>query len=201
MPRVVHVSITNPSADSPFSYFRGKALVEQALRESGLSYAILRPAVLFGDEGILVNNIAWALRYLPVFALFGDGSYRLQPIFVEDMARLAIEQAQASDNVVLDAIGPETFTYRGLAEAIASAIGVTRLVVSMPPSLALAVVNTLGWLKGDRIVTPEEMDALMADLLRVDSPPSAPTRLTDWLKANSETLGRTYMSEQKRRRP
>ena len=199
--RVVHVSITNPSADSPYGYFRGKAWVEQALRESGMSYAILRPAVLFGDEGILVNNIAWALRHVPVFALFGDGSYRLQPIFVEDMAALAVEQAQASENVVLDAIGPETFTYRRLVEAIAAAIGVTRLIVSLPPRLALAVVNSLGWLKGDRIVTPEEMDALMAGLLCVDSPPAGPTRLTDWLKANSETLGRSYMSEQKRRRP
>ncbi|MBM4019643.1 MAG: NAD-dependent epimerase/dehydratase family protein, partial [Planctomycetes bacterium] len=77
--RVVHVSITNPSEDSPFEYFSGKAKAERALRESGLSYAVLRPAVLFGGEGILLNNIAWALRKMPVFALFGDGQYRLRP--------------------------------------------------------------------------------------------------------------------------
>ena len=115
VPRVVHVSITNPSEDSPFGYFRGKALVERALVESGLSYAILRPAVLFGDEGILINNIAWALRHLPVFGLFGRGTYRLRPISVEDMAALAIEQAGKTANVVIDAVGPETFTYRELA--------------------------------------------------------------------------------------
>ncbi len=61
--RVVHVSITNPSEDSPLEYFRGKALLERDLRESGLSHAILRPAVLFGGEDILINNIAWVLRH------------------------------------------------------------------------------------------------------------------------------------------
>ncbi len=76
--RIVHVSITNPSEDSPLEYFRGKATLEKALVDSGISYAILRPAVLFGKEDILINNIAWTLRRFPVFALFGDGRYRLQ---------------------------------------------------------------------------------------------------------------------------
>ena len=111
--RVVHVSITNPSEDSPLEYFSGKARLERALRESGLSYAILRPTVLFGKEDILINNIAWALRHLPVFGVFGDGSYRLQPIYVDDLAELAWRSGAGQENVVVNAIGPETFTYRG----------------------------------------------------------------------------------------
>ena len=54
--RIVHISITNPSEDSPFEYFSGKAKIEKALIEFGISYA-LRPAVLFGKEDILINNI------------------------------------------------------------------------------------------------------------------------------------------------
>jgi NADH dehydrogenase len=108
--RIVHVSITNPSLDSALPYFRGKAELESALQESGISYAILRPTVLFGKEDILINNIAWLLRRFPVFALFGDGQYSLQPIYVDDLARLAVTQGAGDQNVTLDAVGPETFT-------------------------------------------------------------------------------------------
>ncbi len=112
--RIVHVSITNPAEDSPLEYFSGKARLERALIESGLSYAILRPTVLFGKEDILINNIAWALRHLPVFGVFGDGRYRLQPIYVDDLAELAVRWGDATENVIVNAIGPETFTYREL---------------------------------------------------------------------------------------
>src|ERR1035437_2591459 len=65
--RIVHVSITNPDIHSDLPYFSGKAELESALISLGVSYCILRPTVLFGKEDILINNIAWALRYLPVF--------------------------------------------------------------------------------------------------------------------------------------
>ena len=136
--RIVHVSITNPSLDSPLEYFNGKAQLEQALIESGISYAILRPTVLFGKEDILINNIAWMLRKFPVFGLFGDGEYRLQPIYVDDLASLAVEQGQQHENVVIDAIGPETFTYRELVSEIGRIIGKKRPLLSVPPSLGYA---------------------------------------------------------------
>ena len=136
--RIVHVSITNPSENSPLEYFSGKARLERALQESGLSYAILRPTVLFGREDILINNIAWALRRFPCFALFGDGSYRLQPVCVEDLAELAVTAGQGTDNVVLNAIGPETFTYRELVTAVGTAIGRPRPLVNVPPAAGWA---------------------------------------------------------------
>jgi NADH dehydrogenase len=199
VPRIVHVSITNPSEDSPFEYFRGKAQLERALRESGLSYAILRPAVLFGHEDILINNIAWVLRRFPVFGVFGDGSYRLQPIHVDDFARLAIEQGRGSDNATIDAIGPESFTYRDLVRAIGRIIGKPRPVVSVPPWFGHAVGWAVGKLVGDVTITRDEIGGLMAGLLHVDAPPAGQTRLTDWAKQHADTLGRRYASELKRR--
>jgi uncharacterized protein YbjT (DUF2867 family) len=198
--RVVHISITNPSESSPFEYFGGKARMERALRESGLSYAILRPTVLFGQEDILINNIAWALRRLPIFGLFGDGSYRLQPIYVDDLAALAVEQGKRGEDVILDAIGPETFTYRELVEMVAQAIGVRRPILSLPPALAYAAGWTLGRLMGDVMITWPEVRGLMADLLHTDSPPAGATRLTDWAREHGETLGIRYASELARRK-
>ncbi len=197
---IVHVSITNPSEDSPLEYFSGKARLERALIESGLSYAILRPTVIFGREDILINNIAWALRHLPVFGVFGDGKYRLQPIYVDDLAALAVEQGKRRENVIIDAIGPETFTYRDLAHVIREIIGVRRPIISVPPALGYAVGWVIGKLVGDVLITWPEVKGLMADLLCTDSPPAGTTRLTEWVRENRDRLGVHYASELARRK-
>ena len=198
--RVVHVSITNPSEDSPLEYFAGKARLERALRESGPSHAILRPTVLFGREDILINNIAWALRRFPVFGVFGDGRYRLQPIYVEDLAQLAITAARSRENMVINAIGPETFTYRELVQAVGQAIGVRRMILGVPPGLGYVASRVIGWFVRDTFITREEIRGLMAGLLCVDTPATGTTRLSDWMRANAATLGRHYASELRRRK-
>ncbi|MBW7865595.1 MAG: NAD(P)H-binding protein [Candidatus Hydrogenedens sp.] len=197
--RVVHVSITNPSEDSPLEYFSGKAALERALRESGLSYAILRPTVIFGEEDILVNNIAWTLRRFPFFGVFGDGGYRLQPIHVGDFADLAVAQAGGTENTVIDAIGPETFTYRELVEDIGRIIGCPRPVVSVPHWLGYAVGWLIGKWTGDVTITRDEIEGLTAGLLYTESPPAGTTRLTEWAARHADTLGRRYASEVARR--
>lgn len=198
--RVVHVSITNPDEGSALEYFAGKGRLERALRECGLSYAILRPTVLFGREDILINNIAWSLRRFPVFAVFGDGSYRLQPIHVDDLAALAVREGLREENMMLDAIGPETFTYRELVQAVGVAIGCRRPVMGVAPGLGYAASRVIGWFMRDIFITREEIDGLMAGLLHVNSPPTGTTKLSSWMSANAAVLGRSYASELSRRR-
>ncbi|MBI5092461.1 MAG: NAD(P)H-binding protein [Candidatus Hydrogenedentes bacterium] len=198
--RVVHVSITNPSEDSPLEYFKGKAALERALKESGLAYAILRPTVIFGEEDILINNIAWTLRRFPVFGVFGDGQYRLQPMYVDDMAKLAVEQGQRQENAVIDAIGPETFTYRDLVRQIGGIIGKPRPIISIPPAIGYVIGAVLGAFVGDVMITREEIEGLMADLLYTQSPPAGETKLTDWTHEHAAELGQKYASELARRR-
>jgi NADH dehydrogenase len=198
--RVVHVSIANPAEDSPLEYFAGKATLERALRESGLSYAILRPTVLFGREDILINNIAWALRKFPFFALFGDGSYRLQPVHVDDLAELAVDQGMQSENVVINAIGPETFSYRELVKAVGEAIGRPRPLLDVSPGVGYLASRLLGWFMRDVFITRDEIRGLMSELLYVKTPPTGKTPLTTWMRKNSATLGLRYASELGRRR-
>jgi NADH dehydrogenase len=198
--RVVHVSITNPALDSPLEYFRGKAELEQALSASGMSYAILRPTVLFGKEDILVNNIAWALRRLPIFGVFGSGAYRIQPIYVDDLAKLAVEQGASRENTIIQAIGPETFSYRGLVDTIGMIIDKRRMIIAVPPRLGYLVGRMIGLAVNDVFITREEIAGLMADLLYVDAPPAGTVRLTDWARKHVASLGRSYASELGRRR-
>ena len=198
--RIVHVSITNPSEESHLEYFCGKAELEKALISSGISYAILRPTVLFGKEDILINNIAWMLRKFPLFGLFGDGEYRLQPIYVDDLAQLAVEQGRSRENVIINAIGPETFTYRELVTTLGKIIGKQRPVISIPPSLGYVAGRTMNLFMDDVVITKEEIEGLMADLLYVDAPPAGQTSLTEWAQQHARTLGESYSNELQRRR-
>jgi NADH dehydrogenase len=199
--RIVHTSITNPKKDSPLEYFSGKAMLEQALIDSGIAYTILRPTVLFGKEDILINNIAWLLRRFPVFGVFGDGQYKLQPIFVDDFAALAIRGGTSSQNEIINAIGPETFTYRELAGTMAQIIlGKKRTILSVPDWFGLAVGKIIGLLTGDVVITKEEIEGLKSNLLYVDAPPAGTTRFTDWLHEHRETIGTCYASELSRRK-
>jgi len=197
--RIVHVSITNPSEDSALEYFRGKARLERALIASGLSYSILRPGVIFGGEDILVNNIAWALRNLPVFGIFGDGSYRLQPIHVEDLAELAVTAGMAHEDQVIDAVGPETFTFRGLVETIAKTIGVRRMLVSVSPEIGYQTAQMIGKRMNDVFLTRDEIAGLMQGLLYTGAPPAGSRKLTEWARAHAASLGMRYASELARR--
>jgi len=193
--RMVHVSITHPSLDSRLSYFRGKAELEEAVRDSGMSYAILRPTVLFGKEDILVNNIAWLLRHWPVFAIPGDGKYQLQPIYVDDLAQLAVEAAHRGDSYTQDAVGPEILTYDELVKLVRNAVGSRASLWHLPPRLVFLAAKTLGWTVGDVLLTWEEVVGLMENLLVSEQAPPGTTRLSDWVREHAATLGREYHSE------
>jgi nucleoside-diphosphate-sugar epimerase len=197
--RILQVSITNPDSNSDLPYFRGKAEVESALQDLGVSYCILRPTVLFGKEDILINNIAWALRHLPVFGVFGSGKYKLQPIHVDDLAAAIVARVSRNEDEVVNAIGPETFTYRQLVEALKRALGLKRLIIKVPPTIGLWAGRLLGVLVRDVVITREEIRGLMENRLFVDAPPLGTTRLTDWLREHCQTLGRHYTSELARR--
>jgi len=193
--RIVHISITNPSSESHLPYFKGKAANEGAVIESGLSYAILRPTVLFGREDILINNIAWLLRHLPIFALPGDGQYRLQPVFVDDLAALALDIGYAKENILWDAVGPDIFTFEELVSLIGSTLGLNRKLLRVSPALALTAARILSLFLGDVLLTPEEVDGLMAGLLVSNEPARCKKHLGDWLEENKRLVGIRYASE------
>jgi NADH dehydrogenase len=196
--RVVHISIAHADEASPYPYFRAKGEVERLVRESGLSYAFLRPTVLFGTEGILFNNIAYMLRRFPAFAIPGKGDYRLQPIYVDDLAELAVNAGLEMRSLVLDAAGPETFTFDELIRLMAKQVGSHARLLHMHPDRALKLIRLVGGLVGDVVLTREEIDGLMQDMLVFPGTPAGHTRFTSWLKQHATTLGRSYFSEMER---
>ncbi|MBX3381351.1 MAG: NAD(P)H-binding protein [Phycisphaeraceae bacterium] len=197
--RIVHVSILKPEQGRGLAYYEGKLELERALRQLDISHAILRPGVLFGRGDILVNNIAWALRHLPIFGVFGDGNYKLQPMHVDDFADLAIKCADRENDFIVDAVGPEDFEYRALVKAIAEIIGVRRAIVCVPPSVGYAVSKLVNPFVGDVIITREEIEGLMRGLLFSDGTRTGKTKLGEWVREHRDQLGRRYASEVGRR--
>lgn len=193
--RIVHVSITNPSLDSDLPYFRGKAEVERAIVESSLSHAILRPAVFFGDSDVLVNNVAWAIRRFPFFVVPGDGKYALQPIHVDDFARLAVEAAAQDKDFIRDAAGPEAPTFDELLRMTGAALGKRVRILHAPPKLGLAAAKLLGAFQRDVMLTSDEVKGLAAGLLVSKEPPLGKVRLSEWMRAHAGEAGARYSSE------
>jgi len=193
--KIVHVSISNPSLDSPLPYFRGKAELEATLQTLGVRYAILRPTVIFGFEDILINNIAWLLRHFPAFAIPGRGDYGVQPVFVEDMAELAVRAADEKADSVIDAIGPEIFSFDEFVRLIARHAQSNARIFHVPPQMAFFLSSLLGAVVRDRILTRDEIAGLMGGLLASKAPPTGRTRFSAWLEDHGDVLGRSYASE------
>jgi len=196
--RIVHISITNPSEKSPLPYFRGKALVEKAITHSKLSYAIVRPTVIFGPEGILINNIAWLLRRSPIFAIFDSGDYRIQPVFVEDVAEIAVSAGHKDDNMVMDAVGPEIYTFNELVRLIADKIHSRAKIVHVRPGLVLLLARLIGYTVKDVVITKDEIEGLMSNLLVSEGLPTGHTCLSKWLEQHTDSAGGKYASDLKR---
>jgi uncharacterized protein YbjT (DUF2867 family) len=193
--RIVHVSVTNPSVDSPLPYFRGKALVEEALAGAGVSYAVVRPTVVFGPGDILINNIAWLLRRFPVFAIPGSGRFRVRPVHVDDVARICVEAAESDDDLVIDAVGPEVMTFEQMVLAIREAVGSRARLVRVPPGAVQILTRGLGLLVGDVLLTRDELAGLMAELVHSEEPATGKIGFTSWVAQHGAELGTRYASE------
>jgi len=196
--KVVHISVSNPSVDSPLDYYAGKARAENAVRESGLQWAIVRPTLIFGAGDILINNIAWLLRRLPVFGIPGRGDYRLQPVAGEDVAEIATWAAAQGGNVTVDAAGPDIIYYSEMVESIAIAVGRHPRFVYISPRNAVRAAGIIGRLVRDVTLSEPELQGLMQELLVSREKPRGTRRLDNWLLSNANGIGRSYASELER---
>lgn len=193
--RVVHMSVTHPGVDSRFPYFRGKAIVERMLAESCASWAVVRPTVIFGSGDILMNNIAWLLRRFPMFAIPGDGRYRVRPVHLDDVAELCVGLSQVEEPLTVDAVGPDTFTFEELVRQIRGAVGSRSRIVHVDPRVARLTASAIGLVVRDVLVTDHELGGLMTEKAFSDAPTTGALRFADWVRESGPELGRRYASE------
>jgi NADH dehydrogenase len=193
--KVVHISVSNPSLDSHLDYYAGKARTEEIVRESGMKWAVVRPTLIFGPGDILINNIAWLLRWMPFFVIPERGRYRVQPVAGEDVAEIATWAAAQPAGLTVDAAGPEIMTYAELVDSVAIAVHRRPRILNMPAGLTLAAGNVVGLFMRDILLTRQELEGLMEELLVSNEAPRGTRRVDDWLLRDAHVLGRSYASE------
>jgi uncharacterized protein YbjT (DUF2867 family) len=193
--RIVHISVVGAAHDAPTPYVRAKAVVEDVVRSSGLEWSIVRPTLTYGPDDILVNNMAWALRRLPIYGMPGAGTYTIQPVHVDDVARICIEMAEGEAGRTVDAAGPDVMRFRSMVETVRSAVGSRSLVVPMPTWAVLDAARVLGFLVRDVVLTADEIRELTSSFLTSTRPPLGRIQFADWVTANAAILGRRWSSE------
>lgn len=196
--KIVHVSVTNASPTSSLPYYKGKGEQEALLAKCGISYSIVRPTLVFGKEDILVNNIGWLIRHFPLFPIFGDGKYKVQPVCVRDLARIAVEASRLPHGTILDAIGLETYTFNEFVSFIIATLAARCRPVHVSPGFGIVCGKLIGLALGDVLLTTDELRGLMSNLLTSNQNPNGKIRFSDWLNENQDSLGATYSSEIKR---
>ncbi len=193
--RIVHVSVSNAAAGRNLGYYRGKAEVEDRLRDVSIPYSIVRPTLVVGPADVLTGNIAWLLRRFPFFPVPGGGRCRLQPITLADTARLVADAIDLPAGTELDAAGPDAMTFMEYVRLVAQACRVRRLVVPMPAFVAWLGLGILEPLVGDVILTREELLGLEQELLLSHEPARGKESVAAWLQAHAGALGRRYVND------
>jgi len=193
--RFVHVSVSNASLDSRLGYYRGKAEVDEAVRQSGLSHAIVRPTLVVGPHDVLSGNIAWFLRRFPVFPVPDGGRSRLQPVTLEETGRIIADAAEEEKDLDIDAAGPEVYTFREYVELLAQACGVRRLIVGTPAALSLAATRLVELYLNDIVLTREELLGLQRELLLSRKPATGTESVRSWLLEHGRDLGSEYIND------
>ena len=111
------------------------------------------------------------------------------------MARLIADAVDQPGNAVIDAVGPETFSFEELVKLIAAQVDRPVRLVHLPAPLAYVSTLLTGWFVRDVVLTWEEYKGLMGNLPAPESPSAGPTCLSQWLAENHEFIGRQYASE------
>lgn len=198
--KIIHLSVTNPSLNSPYPYFKGKAEVEDYLTSLDISYTIIRPALTFEDGDILLNNIAWLLRRSPLFGIFGDGKFMIQPISQLDLSKVVVSHIYDGKDTreIIDAIGPETHEFQDIIKMLNSATNSKTLILKFPGVLywiPYLFSKIVGFFMKDTLLTRNEIGALKDNLLLTNSLPVADTSFKDWVSKNGDKLGSEYAHE------
>lgn len=188
--RIVHLSVVQPDAASPYPYFRGKAEVEAHLAALPVPAAVVRPALVFGGEAAMLDDLARVLRRVPVFGLPAGGRFRVRPVHVDDVVDLCLAGSEVDEPTVVDAVGPERPTFRELVTQVRDAVGSRARLVGLPVPVVLAAGRLLGRLQGRELLTAEELRSTIDGLADADGPATGSRSLSAWLAEHGAELGR-----------
>ncbi|MFQ3452884.1 complex I NDUFA9 subunit family protein [Bradyrhizobium sp. UFLA01-814] len=163
--RLVHLSgIGADAAASRSRYIRARGEGELVVRATFAGAHIIRPAVMFGPDDAFLTTILNLLRRLPIYPMFGRGSMKLQPVYVEDVAEATVRIIQRAETqpTIFECGGPRVYSYEELVGIVAHQAGLAPILVPIP----FAVWHALAWaseILPDPILTRNQVELMQID--------------------------------------
>jgi NADH dehydrogenase len=135
--RFVYVSGVGAARDAEKHWFRYKWEAEQYLQASGLEWVVVRPTWVFGPDDVSLNRFLAMARFLPFLPMFGDGKQQMQPVFIDDVARILADASRVPEaaGCVLEAGGPDVMSMDDVVRAALEVQGRKRAVLHQPAAL------------------------------------------------------------------
>ena len=132
--KLLYLSAMGTSADAPTAYHRTKFAAEQAVISSGIDYVIFRPSVIYGPGDGFVSLLERLIRRSPLTPVIGDGKYRLQPVFIDDVVSIMVQSlsSPAAVGKIIEIGGPEKLEYLEILHIIKRVLGKSRMNFHIP---------------------------------------------------------------------
>ncbi len=162
--RLVQISGLGADARSDSLYVRSRGVGDDLVRDAFDGVTILRPSAIFGPGDALLNKLADMVRLSPVLPLFGDGRTRLQPVFVEDVARACVKALgdPSTAGRIYELGGPEVFAYGDLVRLLLERMGRRRILIPVPFSVWDILSRGMAW-HPDPPLTRDQLNLLRSD--------------------------------------
>ncbi|MSO94441.1 MAG: complex I NDUFA9 subunit family protein [Thermoleophilia bacterium] len=123
---------TSEETKDTVPYYRAKWAIEEAVRDSGLGYAILRPSFVFAGDGGALAQFTRIAKLAPVTPVIGSGKQRLQPIWADDLARAVALALRSSDDLLVELGGPDVVDWNEFWSQLKTALGTRRPSLHVP---------------------------------------------------------------------
>lgn len=195
--RWIQVSVPDApeSLERGLPYLARKREVDRAVASSSLSYAIVRPTMLFGPNDKLLTVMLRTIARYRRFPMFGDGAYHLSPLAVEDLARILRREVTRKDRHTVTAGGPRRWVYRELTDELFRVLGRPARYFRLSPRGSVRLAALLEAL-GSSLLYAYEVEWLLSDRLGL-----APYEGLDRPLATVEPFLETQAARWRRARP
>lgn len=192
VPYIIHASssVINSVANDDYTYT--KTIQEKLVTESGISYCVLRPTLMFGwfDR----KHLGWLTRLMskiPVFPVPGSGKYLRQPLYAKDFCRIIVAALeQRPNNKIYDIVGKEEIYYIEIIQKIKATKKLKTFILKIPYQLFYTLLKVAALILPNPPFTADQLKALTAgDYFRgIDTEQTFGIKLTEFSTALQETL-------------
>lgn len=164
--KIIYLSAMGTSESAETAYHKTKFQAEQAIQNSGLDWTIFRASIIYGKNDGFLRMMSKIIRFVPFVPIFGDGKYKIQPLYIKDLAEAMGKTllTPAASGQIIDVGGPEQLEYVDVMNQLKKALGKRRLNFHIPFGVIKPIAGVL-----QIILKPAPLTVDMLKMLKMGS--------------------------------